>query len=109
MAATAAAPENREVVVDELAAAIGQDRRTTGQALSLLLAVLGGGPSDAAIVRCHATADWGVIASGWITFLVVTTENPVPKTLRVERCLQNPASGVVETGRRASGKVVLSR
>ena len=79
MAAAGAAAENRELVAEQLAAALGEDGREAAQTCSLLLAVAGRGPPDAAAVRCHATADWGVVASGRMKLLVVTTENSVPQ------------------------------
>jgi len=42
--------------------------------------------------------------SSRIEFLVVTTENPILKTLRWEGCLKNLASGVVEMGREGFGE-----
>ena len=47
----------RNVVVDQLAAAAGEDRRPVGKACSLLLAAPGGESSDVAPVRKHAAAD----------------------------------------------------
>ena len=49
--------EDRELVADELTAAAGEDRRTAGETCPLLLAALGGEPSDAAAVRQHGAAD----------------------------------------------------
>jgi hypothetical protein len=45
-----AAEGNRNVVVDQLAAAAGEDRRPVGKACPLLLAIVDGKPSDAAPV-----------------------------------------------------------
>src|ERR1035437_7329024 len=66
VASAGAAEGNRNVVVDQLAAAAGEDRRPVGQAFPLLLAVLGREPSDAAPVRKHAAADSGFAAAGRI-------------------------------------------
>jgi hypothetical protein len=53
------------VVVDQLAATVGKDRRAAGEACPLLLAIVGGEPSHAALVRKHAAADGGAAgASG---------------------------------------------
>ena len=60
-----AAAEDREVVVDELAAATGKNRRSIGQARSLLLATVGGEPSDTAAVCVDGAADcWAASARG---------------------------------------------
>mgnify|MGYP001583929974 CR=1 FL=1 len=50
VAAAGAAAARRPLVVDESATTIGEDRRSAHQARSLLLAVAGRGPSDAAAV-----------------------------------------------------------
>jgi hypothetical protein len=56
---------NRNVVVDQLAAAAGEDRRTVGKACPLLLAIVGGEPPDAAPVWKQTAADRGfATASG---------------------------------------------
>jgi hypothetical protein len=54
MAAAGAARADREVVANQLAAAAGENRRAFNQARTLLLAVAGGEPSDAAAFREHA-------------------------------------------------------
>ena len=65
VAAAGAAEEDREVVVDELAAATGEDGRTADQARSLLLAAAGREPSDAAVVCVDGAADcWAASARG---------------------------------------------
>ena len=65
VAAAGAAEGDREVVVDELTAAAGEDRRATDQARSLLLATVGGEPSDAAVVGVDGAADcWAASARG---------------------------------------------
>src|SRR5262252_5527952 len=56
-AAAGTAEENREVVPDQLAATAGEDGRKVGEARPLLLASLGGEPSDAAAVRVDGTPD----------------------------------------------------
>jgi hypothetical protein len=45
------------MVADQLAAEAGEDRRPAGAARSLLLAAVGGEPSDAAALRVDGTAD----------------------------------------------------
>ena len=63
VAAAGAAEGNRNVVVDQLAAAAGEDRRTVGKACPLLLAIVGGEPTDAAPVWKHTAADRGFAAA----------------------------------------------
>jgi hypothetical protein len=53
MIAQSAARADREVVADELAAAVAENRRAFNQARTLLQAVAGGGTSDAAAFREH--------------------------------------------------------
>jgi hypothetical protein len=48
VAAAGVAQANRELVADQLAAAVGEDRRASGEARPVLLAAVGGEPSDAA-------------------------------------------------------------
>ena len=57
---------DRELVADQLAAAVGEDRRTAGQACTLLLAAAGGEPSDAAAVWRHAAEDRDAAVAGGI-------------------------------------------
>ena len=64
LAAAGAAEGNRYVVVNQFAAAVGEDGWAADQACSLLLAIVGGEPSDAAPVRKHAVADGGIAAAG---------------------------------------------
>jgi hypothetical protein len=62
--ATAGAAEgNRHMVIDQLAAAAGEDGRPTDQACPLLLAAVGGEPPDAAPVWKHTAADRGFAAA----------------------------------------------
>lgn len=49
----AATEADRELVVDELAATVDEDRRQANRACAVLLAAAGGEPSDAAAVRGH--------------------------------------------------------
>jgi hypothetical protein len=57
VAPSGAAEENRRLVADELAAAVGQDGWADGQARQVLLVVAGRGASAPAIVWGHAAAD----------------------------------------------------
>ena len=50
LAATGAATENRDLVPDELAAAVGENGRTARKTRTVLLAPVGREPSDAAVV-----------------------------------------------------------
>ena len=69
MAALGATQQNRQLVADELAAAIGEDRRSPGQARSVLLVALGGESSGTAAVWKHGAADrsaaCGVAETAW--------------------------------------------
>jgi hypothetical protein len=57
VATVGTAEEDREVVVDELAAAVGEDRRAAGETCTVLLAALGGKSSDEAVVYGDGGAD----------------------------------------------------
>jgi hypothetical protein len=54
-----AAEEDRRLVLDQLAAAVGEDRRTFDQARPVLLAAPGGEPPDATAVWSHGGAHCG--------------------------------------------------
>ena len=53
MAAASAAEEDRRLVLDQLAATVGEDRRQADQARAVLLVDAGGEPPDPAVVREH--------------------------------------------------------
>ena len=57
MAAAGAAEEDRELVTDQFATAVGEDGRQAGQARPVLLADVGREPSHTAVVREHDPAD----------------------------------------------------
>ena len=57
VAAAGLAQANRELVADEPAATVGEDRRTAGETCTLLLAAVGGGPSGPAAIRGDAEPD----------------------------------------------------
>jgi hypothetical protein len=59
VASPPAAEENRRMVADELAAAVGQDWRATDQARQVLLVVAGRGTSASAAVWPDAATDMG--------------------------------------------------
>ena|SRR5208283_2504903 len=63
VAAAGAAEGNRNVVINQFAAAAGENRRPAGKACAVLLAIAGGEPSHAALVREHAAADGGFAAA----------------------------------------------
>jgi Transposase DDE domain group 1 len=62
--AAGAGDADREVVADQLAAAVGEDRRTAHQTCALLLVGAGGEASDAAVVCRHAAEDRGAAIAG---------------------------------------------
>jgi len=66
VAATGAAEEDRELVPDELAAAVGEDGWAAGETRPVLLAASGGEPPDAAVVREHGAADRGAASAGGV-------------------------------------------
>jgi hypothetical protein len=59
VAAAGVAEGNRYVIINQFAATAGEDGRVAGKACPLLLAIVGGEPSDVAPVRKHAAADGG--------------------------------------------------
>src|ERR1035437_6059175 len=63
VAAAGVAQANRELVADQLAAAAGEDGGTAGETCPLLLAAVGGEPSDETVVWQYAPADRWVVAS----------------------------------------------
>jgi len=62
--ATEAAKADQELLADEPATPLAEDRRKAGQARSVLLAAIGRGSSQPQTVPRHALADLGV-ASTW--------------------------------------------
>ena len=66
LAAAGATEEDREVVADEFAAAVGEDGWTVGEARAVPLAAVGQEPFDAALVWKHAAADGGFAAASWV-------------------------------------------
>lgn len=65
MTTAGAAEQDRQLVADEFAAAVGEDGWTIDQARPVLLVALGGGSSDAAVVWSHAGQDRSAtLASG---------------------------------------------
>ncbi len=66
MATAGAACADREVVANQPAAAVGEDRRTADPTCPLLLVAVGRGASDAAAVRRRAGEDRGAAVAGGI-------------------------------------------
>ncbi len=64
MATAGVAKENRQLVTDEFAAALGEDWRPVGQACALLLAPVGRGAPESEAVRQHAEDDRGDAVAG---------------------------------------------
>ena len=58
------AQANRELVADQLAAAVGEDGRATGKACAVLLADAGGRTPDKSTVRGDVAEDRAVVSSG---------------------------------------------
>ena len=84
----AVAQANRELVADQLAAAAGEDGRTAGETCPLLLAVVGGEPSDETVVWRYAPADRSAVASGGIAEVV--TGKSIQSQEGTEVCLTKP-------------------
>src|SRR5208337_1536355 len=80
VAAPGVAQANRELVADQLAAAAGENGRTAGETCPLLLAVVGGEPSDETVVCQYAPADSRSVASSGIAETAGSREiDPKPK------------------------------
>ena len=60
------AEQDQELVADELATQVDEDRRSAGQARAVLLAVAGRGVSEPQAVRRHAASDLGAACAGWL-------------------------------------------
>ena len=67
VAAAGVAQANRELVADQFTATAGEDGWTAGEACTLLLAVVGGEPSDAAALWEHGETDCGAAAASRVT------------------------------------------
>ncbi len=63
LAAAGIATEDRELVLDELAAAVGEDRRTAGETCAILLAFVGRRALEPEAVQQHAANDLGTAAA----------------------------------------------
>ena len=63
MATFGTAAEDQELVANQFAAALGQDRRTAGETCALLLAAIGRGALEPEAVQQHAANDLGTAAA----------------------------------------------
>jgi len=75
VAAAGAAQADRQLVLDQLAAAPGEDGRSIGQARTVLMAVLGGESSDETVVWQDAPADSRAVRSGGIAEAVAAEKS----------------------------------
>ena len=66
VAAARTAAQDQELVADELATQVDEDRRSAGQARAVLLAAPGRGVSEPQAVRRHAAPDLGAACAGWL-------------------------------------------
>src|ERR1019366_4150655 len=67
VAAAGVAQANRELVAHEFTATAGEDGGTAGETCPLLLAAVGGEPSDETVVWQYAPADRWAVAPGGIS------------------------------------------
>src|ERR1039458_4727364 len=67
VAAAGVGQANRELVADQFTATAGEDGWTAGEACTLLLATVGGEPSDAAALWEHGETDCGAAAASRVT------------------------------------------
>src|ERR1035438_7400286 len=100
MAAAGVAQANRELVGDEAAATGGEDGRTAGKTCPLLLATVGGEPSDETVVWQYAPADRRAVASGGIAEAVGAGKS-IQSQEGTEGCLTK-ADGKAATSRAIS-------
>ena len=89
MAAAGVAQANRELVANQLAATACEDGRTAGETCPLLLAVVGGEPSDETVVWQYAPADRWAVASGGIAEAVGAGKS-IQSQKGTEKCLTKP-------------------
>jgi hypothetical protein len=71
VAAARAAQEDRQLVLDQLAAEAGKDRRSAGETCPLLLAAFGREPSNPATLWSNGAKDGGSHDPNWIELPVV--------------------------------------
>jgi hypothetical protein len=85
----AAVDTDRQLVVDQRAAAPRQDRRTLGETRALLLAVAGGESSNPTPVRVDAPADLGPAGADGLTRDPLTEGIWRSNEARADRCLSD--------------------
>ena len=83
------AQADRELVADEFAATAGEDGRTACETCPLLLAAIGGEPSDETVVWQYAQADRRAVASGGIAGAVGAGKS-IQSQEGTEECLTKP-------------------
>lgn len=101
MASARAAEENRRLVADKLATAVGQNGWATDQALQVLLVVVGRGTSAPASVWGYAAADCGAADAIGLA-LPLRLQNLEPKDEgrhSVEEIDYAATSGALQTGK----------
>ena len=81
MATAGTAQEHRELVADESAATVGENRRTAGETCQVLLADAGGRTSEPAAVRDHAGSYCPVASAVGINAGVEITESLAVKSV----------------------------
>src|ERR1043166_5772797 len=84
--AAGAAGEDRQLVTDQLAETVGEDRWQAGEACPVLLAAAGGESSDAAGVRKHGAADRGAAGADGVNVQSGRVRIWRRKEAETERC-----------------------
>ena len=79
VAAAGTADENRKLVSNQFAAAIGENRRSIGQARTILLATASGESSDKEAVWQHGAANLGAAAACGMTETARQEEKVIQK------------------------------
>ena len=82
VAALGAAQRSRQLVADQLAAAIGENRRSIGQARMIRLVAPGGKSSDAAALWRDAPADRSAAGSSGVAETTWLAEKSINKDVR---------------------------
>jgi len=92
------AAENRKLVLDEPPAAAGEDGWTAGSTCPLLLAIVGGEPSDSAAVRSDVAKDGGSHNPRWVAPPVAAMKKSrFQERSRRKWCLENPVPAEATT------------
>ena len=82
MAAASTPQENRQLVADQLVAAIDENRRSIGQARTVLLAPVSGKPPDTAALWKHGAADRSAAAACGVAETAWQAEKSINKDVR---------------------------